>query len=341
MSLETTTASTFALPGTGLTLTFAAGTYTAGAVYRFRTTAPKASVSSIQAAVREALGSNLVYEYIQVAQPTDAAMWAALDALALEAENAYRYIFFLTETVPRGGRGRLGQRPRGGKGLLQLEAGDGGGRLGRGGGHPHGQAGSAEPRLPRGGPHLQPAGPRLPAWVQLGPLSGVVQVAPFVDTPFGKQSLFNNVHALALDQAGFTTVYRLIGRDGWFLVEGRTAAAPTSDYKVIQNRRVMDKATYQVRQALLDFVQWHVDPTDLKASLASLLARANTPSASCRPPGRSPGAAWWPLPARTSWPPRPFSSRSASSLWATCGRSSWTSALKTPSWWGEEVKHAH
>ncbi|MBW6395234.1 DUF2586 domain-containing protein [Thermus sp. SYSU G05001] len=278
VSLETATASTFDLPGTGVTLNFAAGTYTAGAVYRFRTTAPKASVSAIQAAVREALNSNLFYEYIQVAQPTDAAMWAALDALALEAENSFRYIFFLTETVPPGDdvdawvSARLAEKASFSSKRVMVVAAWAEvvdtltGRL-----EVQSLAARIGARISRQKPHVSPA------WVQLGPLEGVVQVAPFVTTPFGKQSRFNNAHALALDTAGFTTVYRLIGRDGWFLVDGRMAAPATSDYRIVQNRRVMDKATTQVRQALLDFVQWHVDPTNLEASLASLIARANTP----------------------------------------------------------------
>lgn len=278
VSLETTTASALTLPGTGLSLNFAAGSYTAGAVYRFRTTAPKASVSTIQAAVREALGSNLLYEYIQVAQPTDAAIWAALDALALEAQNVFRYMWFLTETVPPGDdvdawvNALLAEKANFSSKRVMVVAAWGEvvdtltGRL-----EVQSLAARIGARISRTKPHVSPA------WVQLGPLEGVVQLAPFVATPFGKQSRFNNAHALALDTAGFTTVYRLIGRDGWFLVDGRMAAPATSDYKIVQNRRVMDKATTQVRQALLDFVQWHVDPTDLKASLASLLARANTP----------------------------------------------------------------
>lgn len=278
VSPETTTASTVPLPGTGLTLNFAAGTYTAGVVYRFTATAPRASVSSVQAAIREALSSNLLYEYIQVAQPTDAAMWAALDALALEAENNFRYIFFLTETTPPGQdvdawvNARLAEKTSFSSKRVMIVAAWAEvvdtltGRL-----TVQSLAARIGARISRNPVHVSPA------WVQQGPLSGVIQVAPFIVTPYGKQSRFNNAHALALDQAGFTTVYRLIGRDGWFVVDGRTAAPPTSDYLIVQNRRVMDKAVTQVRQSLLDFVQWHVDPTALEASLASLVARANTP----------------------------------------------------------------
>lgn len=273
------TATTYQLQGTGLTLNFSStGSYTAGAVYRFRATAPKASVSSVQQAIRAALETNLLYEYIQLAQPSDAAMWAALDALALEAENAFRYIFFLTETIAPGSdvdawvNARLAEKESFSSKRVMIVAAWAevvdtlSGRL-----QVESLAARIGARISRVGVHVSPA------WVQLGPLPGVVVVAPFVSTPFGKQTLFNNAHALALDQAGYTTVYKLIGRDGTYVVEGRIAAAPTSDYKTVQNRRVMDKAVTQVRQALLDFVQFHVDPTDLNASLAALVARANTP----------------------------------------------------------------
>ncbi|MDW8357853.1 DUF2586 family protein [Thermus sp.] len=278
VSPEIATAAAYSLPGTGLTLNFATGTYSAGATYRFRTTAPGASVSSVQAAIREALNANLLYEYIQVAQPTDNGMWAALDALATEAEARFRYIWFLTETSPPGDdpdawvNARLAEKSSFSSKRVMIVAAWGEvvdtltGRL-----SVQSLAARVGARISRNRVHVSPA------WVQLGPLPGVVQIAPFVTTPLGKQSRFTNAHALALDTAGFTTVYRLVGREGWYLVEGRMAAPATSDYKLVQNRRVMDKATTQVRGVLLDFVQGHVDPTNLEASLASLIARANAP----------------------------------------------------------------
>ena len=278
VSGEIVTASTYAIPGTGLTLNFATGAYTQGATYTWSTTAPRASVSSVQAAIRTALDAPMLYEYIQVAQPTDAAMWAALDALALEAQNRFRYIWFLTETVPPTQdvdawvNARLQEKATVSSTRLMIVAAWAEvvdtltGRL-----EIQSLASRIGARISRSKVHVSPA------WVRQGPLPGVVAVAPFINSPHGKRSLFNNGHALSLDLGGFTTVYQLAGRDGWFVVDGRMAAPPTSDYLIVQNRRVMDKATTQVRQALLDFVQWHVDPTNLDASLASLVAIANTP----------------------------------------------------------------
>lgn len=278
VSVEISTAATYALPGTGLTLNFAAGNYVLGNVYIFTATAPRASVSSAQAAIRAALNSALLYEYIQLAQPSDAAMWATLDALALEAQNAFRYIYFVAETASPGADAdlwvntRLTEKASFSSKHVQIVAAWGevvdtlSGRL-----EVQSLASRIAARSSRNPVHIKVA------WVQQGSLSGLVVPAPFNSGQYGKATLFNNAHSLALDNAGFTTIYKLIGRDGWFVVEDRMAAAPTSDYKIVPNRRVMNKATTQVRQALLDFVQQGVDPTDLNASLAALVARANTP----------------------------------------------------------------
>lgn len=278
VSLEIATVANYVIPGTGLTLNFAVGVYVLNDVYNFITTAPRASVSSAQAAIRAALNSNLLYEYIQLAQPADAAMWAALDALATEAENTFRYIFFLCETVAPGSdpdawvTARLAEKASFSSKRVMIVAAYAevvdtlSGRL-----EIQSLASRIGARISSNPVHIKTA------WVQQGPLSGLVVAAPFTTTAFGKSSKFNNAHALALEQAGFTTIYTLVGRDGWFVVEDRMAATPTSDYKITPNRRVMDKATTQVRQALLDFVQQGIDPTDLNASLAALVARANTP----------------------------------------------------------------
>ncbi|MGK0617493.1 DUF2586 family protein [Meiothermus cerbereus] len=278
LSLEIATAATYVIPGTGLTLNFAAGSYVLGDVYKFAVTAPRCSVSAAQTAIRAALGSALLYEYIQLAQPSDAAMWAALDALALEAENQFRYIYFVAETVPPGSdadawvNARLAEKASFASKHVQIVAAWGevvdtlSGRL-----EVQSLASRIAARSSRNPVHIKTS------WVQQGPLAGLVVPAPFTTGQYGKATSFNNAHALALDNAGFTTIYKLIGRDGWFVVDDRMAAAPTSDYKIVPNRRVMNKATTQVRQALLDFVQQGVDPLDLNASLATLVARANTP----------------------------------------------------------------
>lgn len=272
------TASSYDLPGTGLTLAFAPGSYTVGQIYRFDAAAPQASVADVQEAVQALLEANLLYEYIHLAQPSDNAMWAALESLALQAENDFRYIHFLAEAEPPGDDpdawvntllaqidGFEGRKVQvvstyveaidtlTGRSMIRNAASRIGARMSRG-------------RVNEN-----------PGWVQRGPLPGVITAAPFARTDFGKKPLYNNGHALALDQAGFTALHTIPGRSGYFVVDGTMAASPTSDYRTVMNVRVMHKAVTQVRMALLDFVQQGVDPVDLEASLADLVARGNAP----------------------------------------------------------------
>jgi hypothetical protein len=274
------TAATYAIPGTGLTLNFAAGNYVLGSVYRFSASAPKLSVSSAQAAIRTALNSNLLYEYIQLAQPTDAAMWAALDALAVEAANQFRYVFFLTESVPPGNaadidtwvNARLAEIAGFSSKHVAIVAAYGEvvdtltGRI-----EVQSLAARIGGRLSGNPVHVKAA------WVRPGPLSGVVEIAPFTINGTVKDTAFTNAHALALEQAGFVTVYKLAGLSGVFVVEDRMAAAPTSDFKIIANRRVVNKAVQQVRQALLPYVQQDQDPTAASATLKAMEADAQQP----------------------------------------------------------------
>ncbi|PZA07790.1 MULTISPECIES: DUF2586 family protein [unclassified Meiothermus] len=277
VSAQIATAATYTIPGTGLTLNCAVGNYVLDSVYKFNATAPKLSVSSAQAAIRAALNTNLLYEYIQLAQPSDAATWAALDALAVEAANNFRYIFFLAETVPPDAatdvdtwvNARLAEMASFSSKHVAVVAAYGEvvdtltGRI-----EVQSLAARIGARLSASPVHVKAS------WVRPGPLPGVVEIAPFVISGTVKSTTFTNAHALALEQAGFTTVYKLEGLSGVFVVEDRMAAAPTSDFKVIANRRVVNKAVQQVRQALLPYVQQDQDPTAASATLKAMEADA-------------------------------------------------------------------
>jgi hypothetical protein len=114
------------------------------------------------------------------------------------------------------------------------------------------------------------------AWVGGGALEGVIVSAPFTVQGGTKTSQFNNGHSLALEQAGFTTIYTLICADGYYVVEDRMAAGSTSDYTITANRRVMDKAVTLVRQAQLKYVQKDVDPVDVNAEIGAIRADSNS-----------------------------------------------------------------
>lgn len=273
-------AASYAIPGTAHTLTFAAGNYVQGSVYAYAVSAPQASIADIQAGIRAAFDSPALFEYVHVAQPMDNSGWAALDSLMVEAENEFRYVWAIAEAPGPNAGESVDQW------VTRLEA----MKAGFASNHVQIVAPYAEvvDNL-SGQQQVRSLGSRMgarlssspvhenPGWVQQGPVPGVVTIAPFKAGTFGKQTLWNNGHALRLEQAGYSVVYNLAGRAGWFWTDGRMAAAPTSDYKSVTNRRVMNKGVTQVRQALLDFVQSDVDTSELDASLANLVARAQAP----------------------------------------------------------------
>jgi hypothetical protein len=277
VSEEISLAASYAIPDTGVTVSFAAGAYVAGNTYNFAITAPKASVSSAQAAIRAALNSGYLYEYVQLAQPADSAMWAALDALALEAENAFQYVFMVAETTPPGAdvdawvTARVTEKASFTSKRVMLIAAHAEvvdtltGRL-----EVQSLASRIMARISRNPVQVKAA------WVGGGAIAGVIIPAPFTVQGSTKNSSFNNSHSLTLEQAGFTTIYSLIGADGYYVVEDRMAAGSTSDYKITANRRVMDKAVNLVRQAQLKYVQKDVDPVDVNGEIGAIRADSNS-----------------------------------------------------------------
>lgn len=285
----TTTAAVYAIPGSGITLNFATGAYVAASVYKFATQSPKASVSSVQAAIRAAIASSIIYEYIQLAQPSDAAMWSTLQALQLEAEAVFRYCMIFAETAAPGSDPDVWVNARLAE-IAGFSSGNGqvaiiaewsettdtlSGRL-----EVQSMAARILGRASRNPVHVKVS------WVGgSGPIVGANVMAPFtvVDASSKrKETKRTGAHSLALEQAGYITGYLLRGAKGVYVVEDRTAAGSTSDFKIVPNRRVINKAVNLVRTALLPDVQRHIDPAEITAATASSIAKANAQIRSMR-----------------------------------------------------------
>jgi hypothetical protein len=273
-SLETLTVASYPVPNTDLTLTFAVGAYVLDTVYKFTAIAPTATIAAVQDAVRAFLNTDYQAEYVQVAQPADAAMWAVLDALMLEAQTAKEYMFALTETIAPGSDPDAWTNAR----LLE-------------------KAAFSSPRVVicaawgevsdtiSGREEIQSLAARIGARISSNPvqrkaarvrdgaLAGVIAIAPFaLDASGQRQTKINDGHTLALEKAGFLTVYNLKGAKGVFVQEDRTAALSTSDFALLPNLRVINKARGLLDQAWLKFVQDEIDLADLKTSLKSYIA---------------------------------------------------------------------
>lgn len=89
------------LPGTGLTLTFADGTFTAGDTYAFTATAPATTLSDITATLGSFLDTRTPCRFIHILGAATPALGAAVDALLANAESKGFYTHAVLDAAPR------------------------------------------------------------------------------------------------------------------------------------------------------------------------------------------------------------------------------------------------
>jgi len=246
-----TVQASYAIPDTGITLNFSEDAVTpensfkTGDLYSFNTTAPKASVSSIQAAVQALLDSAYKFEFVHVVGEADAAVWTALASLATTAETKFRYIHFLaeaagpgaTDTVDDWVNARVTEAQSFASTRVSVCAARAevidlltGRQVDRNlAGIYAGWVSACK---------IQ----KSPGEVALGAVPGIVRLLP---------AGLNDAHILALDQARYVTFRQYIGEAGFYVTNGRMMAPETSDFRYVELRRAMDKACGQVRTAAL------------------------------------------------------------------------------------------
>ena len=261
---------TYQIPETGITLTFTEyatapdDSFKAGDKYTFKTTAPGASVSSINAAIDPLIGTNAAYELIHVVGDSTSSMWAALSARAAEAESKFRWIHFVaeargpsaTEDVDAWVNALVTEAsgfasPRVSVVAARAEIADmkTGRIVDRNG------AGIYVGRLMSGKVS------QSPGKVMVGPLPGINRL-----NPYG----INDGHITMLDEARYVTFRHYEGYGGTYVTNGRMMAEPGSDFTYVEARRTMDKACRLVRFAALRFMQAEATPSgldDLEARL--------------------------------------------------------------------------
>jgi len=245
----------FEIPDTGIILTFDPGvpageevSFDENDLFTFSATAPAASNEEILTAVDTLLGSAYTYEWISIAGISDNALWAALSAKAILAEENFRYIHFKCqaryladgETIDEwvgaltGVERGVTESPR-----VQVYAGwlnetDPFGSIGIRGGIGLGSGMSARREI------QEPVDA-----VKYGAMSGVNGIAP---------EGLSGGQIDALDNAGYVTFCTYIGRKGVFITHGRMLAGVGSDFRLEERRRVMDKACAMVRTAQLIYL---------------------------------------------------------------------------------------
>lgn len=240
----------------------------------FETTAPAMSVVTATAALTALLAAAYQFEFVHLVGPSTPAMWTIADTLAGAAEDDKRWLHMICEaalpgdeTIDEWVADRLGdaidfQSTRVSVVATPLMLVDAltGGLVGRNGAGVYAGRLSSIP--------VQ----RSPGRVADGPVASVLDLAP---------SDLTEAHIEQLDLAGFITFRRFantLSAKGVYITLGRMMAGSTSDYKLVQNRRVMDRALWLVREKGLPFLQDEADngPDDSPGGLARFEATLQT-----------------------------------------------------------------
>lgn len=261
-----TTAATYAVPGTGITLAFTnAGenpeeSFIDGDTFTFATTAPAATSAGVLTAVDVLLDSGYSYEFIHVVGAFDSSVWAALDSKAGEAATKYRYIHFLAEAAGPGDEDTVDEwvadLVADTEDFASTRVSVCAGRLAI----TNTITGVVTARNGAGiyAGHLcsLPKVNISPGRVIDGSLPSVNALAPTGIT---------DMHITTLDQARFVTFRKFVGLNGFYITNGRIMSEEISDFRFAETRRVMDKACSECRLAALRFEHTEANEAGISA----------------------------------------------------------------------------
>lgn len=262
----------FTIDNTGVTLTFS-GTFAAGNQLTATTTAPEMNVNGAAAGIDTLLASPFAFEFIHVVGASDSTFWSSCAAKALVAEGQKRWIHFVCE-------GRKLSSPTSTWIINVLSD----------------AASFSDTRVSVVAGWLSIQDPilgiprnRNGAGVYCGRVSTLsVQRSPGRVSDGALKSVQGHATALTdaqieqLDLARYVTFRTFTNAQtaiGMYVTLPRTMAVITSDFKYLMNRRVMDKALRNVREAALPYLQEEVDvqPDASSASLARFRAALEVP----------------------------------------------------------------
>lgn len=232
---------TYAIPGTGLTLTFtngASGTsFAKGDLYAFTCTAPAYTLSDLNTSLDALLGDPREWGWVHVVGAATPTIAAGVATRMQQAETTYRFAFALLEAADDTDANLLST-----------------------------WASFADKRVAVAGGYCELASPltgrvqkRSVAWLASGRLAAIpvhehlgrVLTGPVA----GVVSLYRDeFKSPGLDEQFFTTMRTIIGRTGFHFTRGRIKAPEGSDFQYIENRRVMDRACRIARNAALRYL---------------------------------------------------------------------------------------
>lgn len=232
---------TYAVPNTGLTLTFADGTFVVADIYAFTSTAPGYALSDLQAAMATALADPREWGAVHVvgaaaSASAAAAICAAMDTILSSAAESYRFAFALVE-FPTDTDANLLTAIANTTSKRVVPC-----------------AGTATILSPVTGLEEK----RSSAWLAAArvakvPISedlGRVATGPVT----GVTTLQRDEQVTPGLESKFTTLRTIIGRAGFYITSGRLMSPAGSDFDLVQKRRVMDRACKVARNALLTYL---------------------------------------------------------------------------------------
>ncbi|MCS7069095.1 MAG: DUF2586 family protein [Meiothermus sp.] len=236
---------TYALPGTGLTLTFSDGgsgtSFAQGDQYSFTTTAPSYTLSDLNTSLDVLLGDPREWGWVHVVGEATPTIAAGVATKMQQAETNYRFAFALLEAADDTDANLLTAWNS-----------------------------FADKRVAVAGGYAELASPltgrvqkRSVAWPASGRLAAIPvheHLGRIISGPVqGVVSLYRDeAKTPGLDEKFFTTMRTVIGRDGHYFTRGRIKAPAGSDFQYLENRRVMDRACRIARNAALRYLNDNV-----------------------------------------------------------------------------------
>ncbi|GHT56952.1 hypothetical protein AGMMS50268_13320 [Spirochaetia bacterium] len=228
----------YAIPGTGITITFNSGdgTFNEGDTFSFSATAPSATNGEVLEAIDTILRAKLSIEWIAIAGISSAPLWAALATKAIGAAEIYQYLFFVAQARYVAANETLDQ-------WANALAGD-----------ERGTVGSQRLQVCAGWIEEADANGQVDVRGLIGAYCGTLAARKVMDGPdavkFGgitaatalKPDGINDGHIENLKNAGYVTARKYVGLKGIYITSGQMMSEEGSDFDLVERRRVMDKA---------------------------------------------------------------------------------------------------
>jgi hypothetical protein len=233
----------YLIPNTGITITFAAGTFVVGTTYTWTSVAPSFSTGDFATAADALLDDESVtwFGLHAIAVPADAtaglALFGALASVMADAQTRFRNVM-----------GFMNAEDASTSATKTNYAAQANNRISLGYGFENVTSPISKSQYKR--PAIWSAATRAS---QVPPGEDLAQVSSGNLTQV-TALLYNEAVTPEMDAARFTTLRSIIGKQGYYVTNGRIFSAAGSDFQYIQHRRVMDIFATTARSSGLQFL---------------------------------------------------------------------------------------